>query len=195
MKILFFDTETTGFYSSKVLLNHPSQQRLMQAAWSICDDDLKEVSSFNYYVKPVGSKLYQTDGWYIHKGAYDTHKISLEFCASYGVPIMNILSLFHQSIYTVDAVCAHSVKFDTKVMDLEFQRINRDSPLEKKTLLCTKELSDTYRSKYNNDPSSSKLTVMYEHFKGVDFENSHNALFDVMACKEVYTEIKQKGIS
>jgi len=141
-------------------------------------------------VKPLDSKLYNKDGWFIHPRAAEVHGITLEFCDKVGVPMSNILSMLYHTLQTVDSVCAHSVEFDCRAINTEYRRDGRTPLLEGFNKICTKKLSDSFRKRNNVLIESSSLDCMYKHFVGSEMKGGHNAIYDVIACKEVYKHIK-----
>ena len=88
---LFYDTETTGFPSSKEL-DHPDQPHLVQIAAHVVDvDSRKVINSIDLTVKP--------DGWDIPEKASDIHGITTELASAVGVSERFAIAAFLERFY------------------------------------------------------------------------------------------------
>lgn len=192
MTLLFFDTETTGKYQFHLPPNHPDQPNICQIAGVATDDNGKAFAEFNTLVQP--------NGWEISPEAQAIHKITLEDCQKFGLPIGVVLDIFEAFVEVADTVVAHNINFDQKMILSEIYRLNgtdyRD-PFFGKTLFCTM-LSATdickIPSNYNSGYKWPKLSEAYRFFFDVDFANQHSADADVKACRKVYFALKNEGV-
>lgn len=50
--ILFFDTETTGFFQDKLPVDHPDQPYIVQLAAQLCEDLGEPIAEFSLIVDP-----------------------------------------------------------------------------------------------------------------------------------------------
>jgi len=188
--ILFFDTETTGFYDDKLPPDHEAQPHIVQLAAELCDDAANPVAGFSFIVAP---------GISIPTRASDVHGITDDIAASLGVSMEFALSAFQHLYQRADIVCAHNIKFDRGVMEAAIARqYGRVMPL-RKTLYCTMEaaspvvnLPPTERmvAAGINKPKAPKLEECIRHFFNESLEGAHDAMVDVAACRRVYFHLK-----
>lgn len=120
MKLLIFDTETTGLPKSKL----PAQAgpnnwpHIVSISWIILDTVTNKIEKIkSYIVKP--------NNWTIPEDSVKIHGITNEVANSSGVPLdVPIIELLNEDY---DAVAAHNLEFDINVLnnailwDLGFQ--------------------------------------------------------------------------
>ena len=101
MRILFFDTETTGLPKDwkapvEQLDNWP---RLVQIAWQVFNQEGDLLEEHEYIIKPIG--------FIIPSEASAVHKITTEKALESGVDLLTILNVFSSSI---NLLCCDSIK-------------------------------------------------------------------------------------
>lgn len=184
--IIVYDTETTGLPLFKEPSDHPDQPHIVQLAAAMVDTDTrKTVSSIDVIIKP--------NGWTIPEEMTAIHGISNELANDVGVDLKKILPVFLKMASGRLRV-AHNESFDARMIRIAQHKLNHlfsEDDLENwKTGLgfCTMWKSKKYTQLPKN--KHPRLEEAYRHFFGVDFENAHNAMADVNACKAVYFAIK-----
>lgn len=193
MTVLFFDTETTGFYQDKLPVDHPEQPYIVQLAAQLCEDDGSPIAGFSFIVDPgIGTIS-------IPARASDVHGITDEIAAQYGVSPESALSSFTHLYQRADLVCAHNIKFDRGVIEAAISRhYKRVMPL-RKTLYCTMEAAspvinlpptDRMRAAGITKPKPPKLEECIKHFFNEELDGAHDAMVDVIACRRVYLHLK-----
>lgn len=188
MKILFFDTETTGLPKNwaapiEQLDNWP---RLVQIAWQIYDENQRLIESFDFIVKP--------NGFSIPIEASDVHKITTEKAEKVGVDLNIVLRLFYDSVSKSNLIVAHNYSYDYSIMGSEFLRNGYENILEKKESICTMESSTDYcKIQGPNGYKWPKLEELYGILFNQTF-NAHDALDDVIATARCFWELKKKNI-
>lgn len=191
--ILFFDTETTGFFLDREAVNHPDQPYIVQLAAQLCQDDGEPVAGFSFIVDPgVGAIT-------IPEKASAVHGITNEKAVQFGVPAEFALGAFTHLYQRADLVCAHNIKFDRGVIETAIARhYDRVMPL-RKPLFCTMEaatpiinLPPTERmiAAGFNKPKPPKLEECIRHFFDEALDDAHDAMADVAACRRVYLHLK-----
>ena len=92
MKLLFFDTETTGLPKdwNAPVSNLDNWPRLVQLAWQTFNSNGDLIEEHEYIIKP--------EGFSIPEEASNIHKITNEKAIENGESLKKILSLFKQSI-------------------------------------------------------------------------------------------------
>ena len=183
MKILFFDTETTGKpkdWNASVnnLSNWP---RLVQLAWQIYDYSGSLVEEHDHIIKP--------EGFTIPLEATKIHKISTEIANDKGQSLIKVLKIFFNSVDQVDLLVAHNIDFDYKIMASEFIRNGLDDNLISKKKICTMKTTTQF-CKIDGPYGYKwpKLEELYYHLFKDNF-NAHNALDDIRACARCFWEL------
>lgn len=195
--ILFFDTETTGFFQDRLPTDHPDQPYIVQLAAELTDDDGEPISGFSFIVDPGIS-----NGVFIPDRASDVHGITNERAVQFGVSADFALSAFTHLYQRADIVCAHNIKFDRGVMEAAIARhYGKVMPL-RKTLFCTMEaaspvinLPPTERmlAAGFTKPKPPKLEECIRHFFNEELDGAHDAMVDVRACRRVYFHLQTMG--
>jgi len=188
--VLFFDTETTGFYQDRAPIDHHSQPHLVQIAAELCEDDGDPVASFSLIVDPQVP---------IPAQASNVHGITNDRATALGVSVEFAINAFSHLYQLADVVCAHNIKFDKGVMEVAIARhFGRARPLAK-TMFCTMEtaspiinLPPTERmvAAGFNKPKPPKLEECIKHFFNEELDGARDALIDVRACRRVYFHLK-----
>ena len=201
MKILFFDTETTGlpvnFYEPYT--NIENWTRLVQLSWITEDTDTKEKKENDFIIRP--------EGFTIPDAAAKIHNITTEIAERDGVNLRAALSDFVQDMLLADLLVAHNIEFDKNVICSEIYRTAIKLMGEKELLLefgfriqnyfmnkksiCTMKLGTNYTKikTAGGDYKWPKLIELYSHFFGRDFEGQHDALDDIRATHECFWEM------
>lgn len=203
MKILVIDCETNGLpldwgKPAKEVDNWP---RIIQYAWELFDETGKTIKQASYLIKPNGwvipdkehfmaqghsepEAIKQAKFWTDH--GYETGINDL-----IGEPIEKVLTEWVEDYNQADLLLAHNLNFDKSVVSAELIRagirVKGNIPG-----FCTKlegeeicKLPSQYPGKYK----WPRLEELYRHLFGKDFEGAHDALCDIIACKECYLEI------
>ncbi|MBB3453934.1 DNA polymerase-3 subunit epsilon [Rhizobium sp. BK313] len=188
--ILFFDTETTGFFQDRLPVDHPDQPYIVQLAAELCEDDGKPISGFSFIID---------NGVDIPAQASNVHGITTERAAQFGMSAVSALSAFTHLYQRADLVCAHNIKFDRGVIETAIARhYERIMPL-RKPLFCTMEaatpivnLPPTERmlAAGFNKPKAPKLEECVRHFFNEGLDGAHDAMVDVVGCRRVYFHLK-----
>lgn len=179
MIALFFDTETTGFKSATYT------PRIVQLAAMLQDTETRRVlQEYNTMII--------TDGFEIPDYVAKIHGITNELADQYGIGHELIDQLFGSMLIKADLVVAHNIAFDLQMVECNLPV--SASVLRDKEKYCTmiksKEvvrLAGTHAGGFK----LPKLSEAYRHFYGADFDNAHDAMADVRACRDVYFAIKE----
>jgi len=187
MKILFFDTETTGLISKN---NFPY---IVQFSYIIYDTDLKEI------ILKYDEIIQLPPTIQIPEESTKIHHITTEMSRDSSVEIIDCLKEFVEKCKHVDLIVGHNLLFDNQMVIGEFKRhqgtdeyialftkMNFYCTMQETTAFCnisavTKILSKPY-IKY------PKLIELHDKLFG---ENTlslplHNSFNDVMVCFKCY---------
>jgi DNA polymerase III epsilon subunit-like protein len=184
MKLLIFDTETTGLPLKKLSAEKEpgNWPHIVSISWVILDSVSNEIlSQQNFVVKPIG--------WHVPVESTAIHGISHELAEKIGKDLSYVISIFLAEEY--DLLVAHNIEFDMNVLVNAIKwDLQLPLPLFPKQI-CTMKLSKNmcklqgkYGFKY------PKLKELYFHaFQILPFEaRLHNSMYDVL----VLTELVQK---
>ena len=202
MNILFIDCETCGLPISSNR-NIPAKQtgnwpHIVQLSWLLQDRDGKKVNEGDYIIRPTG--------YMISPESTSIHGISHEQAVKNGEYICDVLRVLKRDIQRCDMIVCHNVAFDLKVLEASYIRCKVASPIEKKRKLCTMQHPNVVNycaipfatpSKYPNRKREykwPKLNELYQRCFNMNFENPHNAMFDVRATRECYNHLVNNKI-
>jgi DNA polymerase-3 subunit alpha len=204
--ILVFDTETTGFLpkDTKDLDLFPY---ITQLAFVVFDTNTQKiVKSYNKYIKIPGEVE-------ITPFITELTGVTREKCDN-GVSILGALHHFYMAYMSVQAMVAHNLAFDVKMIEIEIQRnfhkllsVNLDTcllfdnSLRKMERFCTMDMGKPVcnivlpRRSLNEMGvpktfvKAPKLSELYQKIFGYDFENGHDALVDTLACLRCFVSM------
>lgn len=191
-KYLVIDTETTGLperpsvgsYYSYEDLNKYKDARMIQVCWAIYDGDKLETLE-DHIIKPVGFEINNSE---IHG---ITHKKALIT----GHNLNTVLAQLSQDIAKVKYIVGHNISFDMHILCSELYRskfYDVIDLLKKKELICTMEKSIPL--KVDGILKPSKLIKVYKFLFNKEFENQHNAKYDVLATADIFRELIKRQL-
>ena len=189
VKIIFFDTETTGLPKNKNKTGLESSNNwpdLVSICWMIYEDK-KLVRTENHIISP--------EGWTIPLEASRIHKITNEIAHRDGKPLIDILALFKYDIEKCYRIIAHNLHFDKNVLFHAYKwRLGIDPMLFWPTHaeFCsakksTNEMKLASAYPKPNDPYKiPSLKELYENtFHKEAPTNAHNAERDVEVLQQI----------
>lgn len=204
--IMFFDTETTGLFpkNNKDLLLYPYITQLCFVIYDVSTHRI--VKCYNEYINIPSDIVIEP---FITK----LTGITREKCNN-GVRIVDALHEFYKSYMAIDSIVAHNLSFDVKMVETEIQRNFRDilsvntdicfifdDAIRNVNRFCTMILGKPVCNIVlpKRTPSGllmsetfvkvPKLSELYEKLFEKQFENSHNALYDTLACMRCFVKI------
>tara|TARA_B110001454_G_scaffold185185_1_gene181261 strand:+ start:2133 stop:2738 length:606 start_codon:yes stop_codon:yes gene_type:complete len=200
MKVLVFDTETTGLPSRRgydkyfpyTELNHYDNSRIISICWKLYEDQ-KLISSNYDIIKP---DTFEIDN---NSKACEINGITQEIADEKGINITDLFVKLHTDLYECDTIIAHNILFDKHILLSEFHRYKRNDLIdifEKKSLYCTMNKSKDILKipmKYGGY-KSPRLIELYEFLFKTTFEGAHNAESDVEACAKCYFELIKNNV-
>lgn len=190
-KYMVVDTETTGLPEKSTVgglpyytdLNKYKNARMIQICWAIFDEEnLEELE--NIYIIPNGFQIKNTH----------IHGITMEMC-KHGENLRSVLSKFIQSVDKVKYIVGHNISFDTHIICSELYRNKFDNAIElvkSKQQICT--MKETVHLKIDGTLKAAKLIKLYKFLFNKEFDNQHNAKYDVLATAEVFSELVKRKL-
>jgi DNA polymerase-3 subunit epsilon len=182
MKLLIFDTETTGLPKARLPSSRGPNNwpHIVSISWVILDINTnKIIGSQSYIVKPRN--------WIIPQDSIRIHGITQEKAEKEGYDLQFVISQFLGQSY--DVLVAHNLDFDYNVLhnainwdlDIEFNGISKPK-------YCTMELSkDICKLSSMFGYKSPKLSELYEYTfkKKPETQSLHNSLYDAMILTDI----------
>jgi len=203
MKIIVFDTETTGLPKSRTIT--PNTLHLwpfiVQFSYIIFDTDTNTIlKSYDAIVK---LKPYNV----ISKDSIEFHGITQEISESKGINIDTVLFTFISDMRNADMIVAHNVEFDLNMIRVELLRleqsalVNVDLELRKAifedqtNFYCTmKESIDLCKIEKENSRGTyykfPTLTELHKHLFAVEPKHLHNSFHDILCTIRCFIKMK-----
>lgn len=202
MKILVFDTETTGLPQKNEFNREPSIYDfdkwpcIIQISYILYDLSTNETIVKNNYIKIDNSII-------IPPESFEKHKLTHEFLNTNGINIIPALREFNTLLKISDIIVGHNISFDKRMVFVECLRNNvpqyftsfRGKERIKKMEFCTMRKTTKYCnfikiSKKTNKPylKTPSLSELYLHL----FPDStlpselHNSLVDILITLKCY---------
>lgn len=180
MRILIFDTETSGF---------PEKGgKLIQFAAHIVDMNFAPpltVQEFSTLVKCPDE---------IDPGAFAIHGISQEMTQT-GMDALAVCRWLWGASQKADLIVAHNAAFDVKVMDFEMRRAEMGG-FAPANVFCTMKASTEICQIAGNYGKYKwpKLAEALDLLCSVKLENAHDALADTRGCKTLFIELVKRDL-
>ncbi len=186
---LIFDSETTGLprnWKAPVsdLENWP---RVIQLAWSLCDESGRQLEAKTCLVKP--------DGFIIPGEVQRIHGISTERALTEGEKLQTVLEEFTRVIEKAGVLVAHNIRFDESVISAEYLRLHLQPPFARKKRICTMTQStELCRIQGPYGYKWPTLSQLHRELFESGYEEAHDAGADVEACAKCFFELKRRNV-
>ena len=207
MKVLVFDTETTGLPQTKII--NPDTLHLwpyiVQFSYIIYDTTDNTIIETNDYIILLENII-------IPEESIKFHGITNEISSKLGTNIRDVLIKFGKDIKNVDKIVGHNINFDINMVKVELLRIiygniliNEPSNIYKndlfyitnlKNICCT--LQDSIKfcniqaiSKYGKSYLKyPKLIELHQKLFNTTPNNLHNSLNDILVTLRCFMKLK-----
>lgn len=189
MKLLFFDVETNGLplnykASYTEVDNWP---RVISLAWMLTDDAGTELAKHYSLIRPDGWQV-PTEKFWIENGY--TQERSMRD----GEPIADSLTRFIDAKMRADVLVAHNLNFDHRIVWAEIIRSGRE-PRSGMHKICTMMSSTKHCNIIvNGRVKWPKLEELHQFLFNKNFDGAHDALADVIACKNSFFELLKRDV-
>jgi DNA polymerase III epsilon subunit-like protein len=195
MRVLVFDTETTGLPTEKnpSICDSEKWPYIVQLSYVVYNADENEIDSCYDEV------LKLNDDIEISEESINLHKITKEINQRIGVNRRVALQTFNNELEKADIIVGHNISFDKRMIMVECNRnkvqqkfnYRGNKKIEYCTMknsvdICKIEKVSQYGKKYFKYPTLSEL--YYDLFKEVQ-KNVHNSFIDVLMCLRCYYKI------
>jgi DNA polymerase III epsilon subunit-like protein len=213
MKILVFDTETSGLPKAKLISEYTLNlwPHILQFSYIIYDTELNDIIEINDNIVKVSEDVF------IPEDSIKVHGITNEISNKNGIPIDDIFEVFFYHLFKVDLLVGHNISFDINMVRAELYRMiyqnmsktdigsnnkidlckfnlnllvnckNICCTLQDSIELCKIEAKDKYGNPYFKYP---KLAELHQKLFETVPNNLHNSLNDILVTLRCYMKMK-----
>jgi DNA polymerase III epsilon subunit-like protein len=210
MKVLIFDTETTGLPKSKII-NQDSLDKwphIVQFSFIIFDTNKNSILVTKDFVIKMDIDTIISDD------SIGLHGITNEISREKGINIQEALHVFFYYLRNVDMLVGHNVSFDINMIFVELLRIiylkqyaedhisayksdlhfltnfeNIYCTMQETIDLCAIKVKDKYGREYNKYP---KLVELHQQLFQTTPNGMHNSLVDILITLSCFMYLKYK---
>lgn len=179
MKIVAFDTETTGLIDNRTMKNDKLPEIIELYACRFDDKTGKIDKELDLLIRPTIAKELSEETLRV-TGITDellTGKKQFKDHAD------EIIRFFNQC----EAITGHNLSYDTELVEIEMQRCRVMPTIKWQRLICTVEQTVHMRG------IRLSLTALHEYLFGEPFSGAHRAKTDVQAQVRCFLELKKRG--
>lgn len=215
MKILPYDTETTGLPLFKEPSEDPRQPHIVELAALLIDDrEGHIIEVVHHIIRPDGWS------WTEEDEAFKAHGITMERAMDEGIPEAEAVHHFIELSKQSDMRVGHNESFDARIMRIALKRYgdginDGDAHWSQLTQEARDAIADEFaaKPKFCTMRASTKacalpptekqakafgagsfknptLSEAYKHFFGIDFDGAHQALNDAKGCADLFFAIQ-----
>lgn len=210
MRIIVFDTETTGLPKTKFISPDTLDKwpYIVQFSYVIYDTNLNDIIEVNDDIIKMNENII------IPEDSISIHKITNEISQEKGKKIDIILNTFMEDLNSSDMLVGHNISFDINMIKVELLRLiyKRDSNNSEeemknykenlylltnfKNIYCTMQNSielcdiktlDKYGKEYVKFP---KLIELHNKLFNTNPNNLHNSLNDILVTLRCFMKLK-----
>ena len=195
-KILFFDTETSGFIRKALSPDDPEQAWCIQIG-ALLATEKEHLDELNLLIKPVGR--------YMHPKAEEVHGISVEYAEENGLPEVEVAEKFGLLLRQADKIVCHNYDFDWKyVLHMMERNVDNLSDEARSAFYLDLPSQCTMKDKAvvkfcnlknkANRPKWPKLIELHDILFDESFDGAHDAFADITATARCYFELVRLGV-
>ena len=195
-KIIFFDTETSGFITKSLKSDDPNQAWCVQIGAILATEE-ETLEELNIIIQANGREM--------NYHAEQIHGISVERADAEGIPEVEAAEAFGILLRKADMIVCHNYDFDWAYVVHMMER-NLDSLSDEARSafyldlpsFCT--MKDKNIKKYVNAKNKlgkikwPKLVELHEKLFDKGFDDAHDAFADITATAKCYFELVKLGI-
>ena len=183
MKLVCFDTETTGLDVQKEHIIQLALVKFDTDSWQVLDQR-------DWYILPEGE-------FTIPAEAEAVHHISKQFLLENGVSLRSIYEEFRAFVGNHDMLSYNGNGYDAPLLHYNLKRLGLEFDFEDRTwydALLLERIHTAGKTDENGEKLHNNLTSAYTRYYGHPFEGAHNSLDDVMATIEVFkAQVNEHG--
>lgn len=192
MKVLIFDTETTGLPTERnpSIRETTKWPHIMQLSYILYDTESVAIIRWRDDIIRIDDTIA------ISEESMKIHGITRSMSRRRGIPLIEAISKFNGALQECDRVVGHNISFDKRMIMVESIRmkipqyftINGRGKPEQCTMkanvdTCKIETTSRSGEKYFKYPT---LTELHEHIFNQSPSGMHDAMADVIICTRCY---------
>jgi DNA polymerase III epsilon subunit-like protein len=202
MKVLVYDTETTGLPKKSIkhrptIDESPYYPYIVQFSYIIYDTDVNEI------IKIYDNVIKINEDIIISEESIKLHHITREIMDEKGISVLDALTNFIEDFAKVDVIVGHNIQFDNNVAMIEMLRHANKLPanvmdifLDSHKFYCTMQNSIDlcaikvfYKNSTKTYNKFPKLIELYTYLFSRTPVNIHNSLNDVVLCLQCFCKM------
>jgi DNA polymerase-3 subunit epsilon len=197
MKVMIFDTETTGLPAWTQPSDHPSQPHLVQyTAVLFSDRSRMELAYDTMMIRP--------EGWTIPEEAIAKHHITTEQALEEGVPLREAVHAYRTMRAQADMISGFNVEFDLRIMriamlrcgftkeECEERTLRKHDIMRQVTPMCRIPPTDKMMAAGRKTWKSPTLAEALKIMMNETLDDAHDSRADVVATMRLYLHVNQK---
>tara|TARA_B100001093_G_C26826299_1_gene1014186 strand:+ start:187 stop:840 length:654 start_codon:yes stop_codon:yes gene_type:complete len=195
MKILVFDTETTGLPKDKAKVNEIEKwPYIIQLSYLLYDDSNNKILFYYDDIIKLNNNINISDE------SIKIHGITRAKSNRKGVNINSALTKFNETLLEANIIVGHNISFDIRMLMVEFKRNNMQHlfsnsqgygikeycTMKKSVNICKLLKTNSKGNTYYKYPRLSELhfTLFNKNPKGL-----HDSMGDILICLRCYYKI------
>tara|TARA_Y100000992_G_C21266981_1_gene494459 strand:- start:858 stop:1493 length:636 start_codon:yes stop_codon:yes gene_type:complete len=190
MKVLVFDTETTGLPKDNSNIYRTDMwPHVLQLSYLMYDTNKNKIITNQDYLIKIPKDVE------ISKESISVHGITRRKIQHQGYEMKYILKIFQACLENSDFVVAHNLQFDRKMLSVEGIRNKIKLDFDRSHCYCTmKSGANTCKIEKRNLHGEiyfkyPKLIELHEVLFGSEPNNLHNAYVDILVCLRCFYKI------
>jgi len=195
MKVLVFDTETTGLPADQnaPITDSAKWPYIIQLSFMVFDTETKEILEYSDSIIQLDSSVY------ISPESIAIHKITAQRSQSEGIPLKQALDNLAENMKEAHVIVGHNILFDKRMLMVELFRNKMKSCLYrdgvsipeyctmKRTIdICKLPAINKITGEIYKNFKYPTLTELHTHLFCRKPRGTHNAIADVMICLRCY---------
>jgi len=208
MRVIVFDTETTGLPQTKLLTPEVLHMwpHIIQISFIMYDIDENNIINISDYIVHLPKDIVMSNE------IMNIHGVTNEMCYSSDEKIQDVLVKFMWYFINADLVVGHNIDFDLKMLKVEFMRIIKNDvsgsvskdyyidfleyinkstnyycTMQESIDICAIQVMNKKGVPFNKFP---KLIELHEKLFQIPPKNLHNSLNDVLVCLRCFYKLK-----
>ena len=201
MKVLVFDTETTGLPTDQnaPLTDSAKWPYIIQLSFIVFDTVSKEILEYSDHIIQLDASVD------ISPGSIAIHQITAQRSQNEGIPIQYALAQLAENMSEADIIVGHNIIFDKRILMVELVRNKMKNCLYRNGKAIPDYCTMKRTTALCKLPAVNKITgELYANYKYPTLSElhtqlfcrkprgTHNAIADVMICLRCYIMLTEK---
>lgn len=184
MKLLVFDTETSGLPTTKQINLETLSlwPNIVQLSWVVLDTETLKLIEYDYIISSNT----------ISEESINIHGITQSMNKERGYKFGCIYDIFEICLSTCDIIIGHNIDFDINMIKVECMRLNIVFTLSKPVYCTMKSTTQMCKIPQGFGYKWPKLEELHKYLFNESASNLHDAIIDVIVCLRCYYQLMYK---